>query len=429
MIPTFRTSDPAFPVEFARRLKRHEFSVAGEPLVVQILEDVRRRGDEAILYWTEKLDKVKLTPSEMVLVPSPASGERLKEAEKIALSVAAENIRRFHASEIPTPRMIEEKGFWVGTHYAPLERVGLYIPGGKALYPSTVLMASIPARVAGVKEIIMVTPPRREGIPPALEFAAYLGGVDRIYTVGGVQAVAALAFGTSAIPPVDKIVGPGNRYVAEAKRLLYGIVGIDLIAGPTELCIIADANAPGKWIAADLIAQAEHDEAASPLCFTLWEKHLEEIPRELTRLLENHPRRKVAEKSLGTQGMLVYCASVDEALSLVNRFSPEHLELMVEHPQEILGGIRHAGAVFLGSFTPEAVGDYIAGPSHILPTQRAARFSSPLGIEDFLKRISVIEFTPLGLNSFAPHIMTLAEMEGLPGHGESVRIRLEPSEG
>lgn len=425
MIPIFRSRDPAFEEAFLKRLRRNPFALVGEPLVLQILEDVRRRGDIALLYWTEKLDKVTLPSEELLYIPREEDLNLIEDELKEALFISAENIRRFCTRSLPSSFTEEREGFLVGTLYRPLERVGIYVPGGKALYPSTLLMSAIPARVAGVKEIIMVTPPRPQGLPDVLKATAWIAGVDRIYTVGGVQAIAALAFGTETIPPVDKIVGPGNQYVAEAKRLLYGFVGIDLIAGPTELCILADRSAPPLWIAADLIAQAEHDETASPLCFTLAEEHLESVPRALEELLKDHPRRAVAEKSLRTQGLLVLCEDSDSALEWINKFAPEHLELLVENPEKLLPFIRNAGAVFLGTLTPEAMGDYIAGPNHILPTQGSARFLSPLGVEDFLKRISIIEMREEGIRTLGPKVIRLARAEELPGHGESVRIRLE----
>lgn len=425
MIPVFRSGDPEFLKAFSRRLSRNPFTLSGEPLVVQILEDIRRRGDSALLYWTEKLDRVRLKPEELLYIPGEEDLFEIPQELKEALVTSAENIHRFSARSLPSSFTDEREGFSVGTFYRPLERVGIYVPGGKALYPSTVLMSAIPARVAGVKEVIMVTPPRPQGLSPLLKATARIAGVDRIYTVGGVQAIAALAFGTETIPRVDKIVGPGNRYVAEAKRLLYGFVGIDLIAGPTELCILADRSAPALWIAGDLIAQAEHDETASPLCFTLSEEHLESVPASLEKLLENHPRKAIAEKSLKTQGLLVLCEDAPQALGFINEFAPEHLELLVENPHGLLPRIQNAGAVFLGPLTPEAMGDYIAGPNHILPTQGSARFLSPLGVEEFLKRISIIEMKEEGLRTLAPKVITLARAEELPGHGESVRLRLE----
>jgi histidinol dehydrogenase len=301
--------------------------------------------------------------------------------------------------------------------------VGIYVPGGKASYPSTVLMAAIPARVAGVGEIVMVTPPHREGLSPAIVAAADLAGVDRIFRIGGVQAIAALAFGTASVPRVDKIVGPGNRYVAAAKRLVYGIVDIDMIAGPSEIVVVSDEKTPPSFLAADLISQAEHDEMALAILITPSEELAKRVREELKTQLSSLRREKIARASLDRRGAILVVRDLRQAMDLVNRIAPEHLELAVSNPLSLAKEVKHAGAVFLGPYTPEAIGDYLAGPNHILPTAGTARFSSPLGVEDFVKRINLLGFSQKALLSFGEDVKRFTEWEGLEGHYQAVRMR------
>jgi histidinol dehydrogenase len=319
----------------------------------------------------------------------------------------------------------EEKGIHLEQMMRPLEKVGIYVPGGKASYPSTVLMAAIPAKVAGVQEILMVTPPQKGGISHAVLVAADLAGVDRIYQVGGVQAIAALAYGTESIPKVDKIVGPGNRYVAAAKREVYGEVDIDMIAGPSEIAVVADENISPSFVAADLISQAEHDEMAMAILITPSEAFGREVKKEVERQLTSLKRRRVAYTSLQQRGAILVVKDLEQALELVNRIAPEHLELAVSKPLSLIKNVKHAGAVFLGPFTPEAIGDYMAGPNHILPTAGTARFSSPLSVEDFIKRTNLMSFTERSLKRFERDVKGFSEWEGLEGHYRSVQIRIK----
>jgi histidinol dehydrogenase len=319
-----------------------------------------------------------------------------------------------------------ERGIRLEQLTRPLERVGIYVPGGKASYPSTVLMAAIPAKVAGVQEILMVTPPQKEGISPAVVVAADLAGVDRIYRVGGVQAIAALAYGTKSIPKVDKIVGPGNQYVATAKKMVYGDVNIDMVAGPSEIVIVSDESTPPSFIAADLISQAEHDERAMAILITTSEAFARKIKEEMGRQLASLKRRKIASVSVNRRGAMLIVKDIEQALKCVNRIAPEHLELAVLRPHSLMKRVKHAGAVFLGPHTPEAIGDYMAGPNHILPTAGTARFSSPLGVEDFMKRTNLMSFTKSALRRFEKDVKRFAEWEGLEGHYRAVEIRIGP---
>jgi histidinol dehydrogenase len=346
------------------------------------------------------------------------------------LKKATRRIRKFHQLlniKLITSLKKEEKGIRLGQAMRSLERVGIYVPGGKASYPSTVLMAAIPAKVAGVQEILMVTPPQKEGISPAVLVAADLAGVDRIYRIGGVQAIAALAYGTKSIPKVDKIVGPGNQYVATAKRLVYGDVDIDMVAGPSEIVIVSDESTPVSFVAADLISQAEHDEMALAILITNSEAYGREAKKEVERQLSSLKRRKVALASLNQRGAILIVKNLEQAMKVVNRIAPEHLELAVSRPLSLIKSLKHAGAVFLGPYTPEAIGDYMAGPNHILPTAGTARFSSPLGVEDFIKRTNLIRFTRSALKRFEKDVKKFAEWEGLEGHYQAVQMRMKKS--
>jgi histidinol dehydrogenase len=340
------------------------------------------------------------------------------------IKLAAQRIEKYHKNQVIKGWLVDdEEGVELGQRILPLRCVGIYAPGGKAFYPSTLLMAAIPARIAGVEEIILVSPARDGKLNPLIAAAAEVSGVNRIFKVGGAQAIAALAYGTKTIPRVDKIVGPGNAYVAAAKKLVFGQVDIDMIAGPSEIIVIADKTAKASFAAADLLSQAEHDEMAAAVLITPDEKLAHEVSLEVDRQRKALSRPSIIEKSLAQYGAIIITSDVDEAIKLTNIFAPEHLELMVENPAGILGKVRNAGAVFLGSFTPEAVGDYMAGTNHILPTEGTARFSSPLGVYDFVKRMSVLHFSQEALAKLSSKTEHFARMEGLDAHANSVNIR------
>ena len=397
--------------------------------VEEILAAVRTRGDAALLEYTARLDGFRASDAAALAIPPAAldaAADTLAPATRAALAYAAERIERYHAAAAPKSwRLTDEHGSVLGQEVRPLERVGVYVPGGRAAYPSTVLMTAVPARVAGVREIVLVTPPGRDGaVDPVVLAAARLAGVTEGWRVGGAQAVAALAYGTATIRRVDKIVGPGNIYVALAKARVFGEVGIDMVAGPSEVVVVADAGAVAAWVAADLLAQAEHDPMARAVLVTDAPELIPRVAREVERQLAALPRREIAARALDAHGALVRVASLDDAVELANRLAPEHLELMVAVPAALFPRVRHAGAIFLGGHTPEVVGDYVAGPNHVLPTGGTARFASPLGTEDFVKRSSVIEYSPGGLAAAAPHLAALSRLEGLEGHGRAAELRL-----
>ncbi len=397
---------------------------ATRELVARILDDVRRRGDEAVGQYTRELDGVDLSPAEWELKRETWQGalDRIPAHLKGALTLAVNRVRAYHEHQRdPGFRLTEPDGTLLGMRVTPLERVGLYVPGGKASYPSSVIMNAIPALVAGVPEIVAIVPPA--GVTDTVLAACALAGVTRIFRVGGAQAVAALAYGTRTVPRVDKIVGPGNRWVAEAKRQVVGQVGIDMIAGPTEVLILADGTADPDRVAADLIAQAEHDEDAAAWCVTPDLTLADALPVALERALERAPRAGIARMALERNGLIVVVPSIRDAIEVANLRAPEHLEIVAEGAEWIASGIRHAGAIFLGDDTPEPVGDYVAGPSHVLPTSGTARYASPLGVYDFIKRTSVIRYSRERLEADASHIVALAESEGLSGHAEAVRVR------
>ena len=403
-----------------------------EKKVRSILKDVRNRGDEALVHYTQAFDGVEI-PIHQLQVKRSEVREAYRKVPRDFLGTlkkATRRIRKFH--QLLSKRLIlslkrEEKGIRLEQVMRPLERVGIYVPGGKASYPSTVLMAAIPAKVAGVQEILMVTPPQKEGISPAVLVAADLAGVDRIYRIGGVQAIAALAYGTNSIPKVNKIVGPGNQYVATAKRLVYGDVDIDMVAGPSEIVIVSDESTPVSFVAADLISQAEHDEMALAILITNSEAYGREAKKEVERQLSSLKRRKVALASLNQRGAILIVKNLEQAMKVVNRIAPEHLELAVSRPLSLIKSLKHAGAVFLGPHTPEAIGDYMAGPNHILPTAGTARFSSSLGVEDFIKRTNLMRFTRSALKRFEKDVKRFAEWEGLEGHYQAVQMRMKKS--
>jgi histidinol dehydrogenase len=392
-----------------------------------ILEDVRARGDLAVCEHSQRLDGAALDPGawDVPRAEWQAALRRLPGRVAAALETAVARVRAYHERQVGGGFLERDaEGNTLGMRVLPLDRVGVYVPGGKASYPSTVIMNVVPAQVAGVPDIVMVTPPR--GLTDAVLAAAELAGVTRVLRIGGPQAIAALAFGTATIPAVDKIVGPGNRYVTEAKRQVAGAVGIDMLAGPTEVLIVADHTADPRYVAADLIAQAEHDEDAAAWCVTTSLELPAALDDELTRRVAVAPRRHIVQQALITHGVVVVVPDLDAAVEVVNRRAPEHVELLVEDPWPVANRIRHAGAVFVGPTSPEPVGDYVAGPSHVLPTGGTARYVSPLGVYDFVKRMSIISYSPSRLARDADHIIALAEAEGLFGHAEAVRVRGDP---
>jgi histidinol dehydrogenase len=399
-------------------------------VAARIVADVRERGDEAVREYALEFDKsapqhFRVSEAEMqrVLRQVPA---RITDA----LQSAADSIRSFHERQLQQSWFVTRPdGALLGSRITPLESVGIYVPGGRAQYPSTVLMNAIPAQVAGVRRIAMVTPPREDGtIAPAVLAAALLGGVTDIYAVGGAQAIAALAYGTDEIAAVDKITGPGNSYVAAAKRLVNGDVGIDMVAGPSEVLILADETSDPALIAIDLCAQAEHDPEASTYLVTTDEDLVDEVIEEIERFLNESPRQEITKQSIDENCLVLICPDLATALLAANTIAPEHLEVHMDQPLELLGLIENAGAIFLGPWTPESVGDYIAGPNHTLPTGGTARFSSPLSVEDFIKRTSIVSYSYAALQKDAPTIRAIAEMEGLWAHGKAVDVRFE-SEG
>jgi histidinol dehydrogenase len=417
-------------------LERSPETVAPEihRTVDTILASVRARGDAALCEHTTRFDGWSpARPADLALATADfESAERAIRADvRAALAYAAERIERYHTAAMPKSwRMTDEHGSVLGQEVRALDRVGVYAPGGRAVYPSTVLMTVIPARVAGVKEIVLVSPAGAGGrLDPVVLAAARIAGVTEGYRIGGAQAVAALAYGTSSIRRVDKIVGPGNIYVALAKSRVFGEVGIDMVAGPSEVVVIADAAADAEWIAGDMLAQAEHDPMARALLITDSSELIPRVEAALARQVESLPRRAIAEQSLQANGALIRVADLDEAVTLANLLAPEHLELLVIAPTALLPRVKHAGAIFLGGHTPEVVGDYVAGPNHVLPTAGTARFASPLSTEDFVKRSSVIEYSRGGLRAAAPHLTTLTRIEGLTGHGNAVALRLQEDGG
>lgn len=389
-----------------------------------IIDDVRRRGDEALIEYTRRfdgVDVVELRISEDALRSSAAKVEpRIVDALRVAIA----NVRRFHESELERSwEILPAEGVQLGQRITPLERVGLYVPGGTAAYPSSIVMNVVPAKVANVERIVVTTPPKTLAENPAVAAALMELNVKEIYSVGGAQAIAALAFGTKTIPRVDKITGPGNKYVAAAKKLLFGVVGIDAIAGPSEIVIVADETGRADFIAADLLAQAEHGEDASAVLITTQRVLAEQVVDEVARQVESLPRREIAQSSIAKYGAIVVVESLDEACAIVNELAPEHVEIMTSDDEATAAKIKHAGAIFFGSYTPEAVGDYLAGPNHVLPTGRTARFSSALGVYDFVKRTSLLRYSAGAFAAVAESVSGLAECEGLEAHARSARIR------
>jgi histidinol dehydrogenase len=394
-----------------------------------IIADVRARGDDALIELSAKFDKVQLTPETLRLSSAEiaAAHAQCKPETLKALDVAARRIEDYHRRQLPADASYtDDAGARLGWRFTPLDSVGLYVPGGTASYPSSVLMNAIPAKVAGVRRLVMVTPATGGSINPLAIEAARRAGVSEIYRIGGAQAVAALAYGTKTIPAVDKIVGPGNAYVAAAKREVFGAVGIDSVAGPSEILIIADGANDPEWIAADLLSQAEHDRVAQSILITNDAAFAAKVDAAVTAALALLPRKEIAEASWNDYGAIVVVAHLADAAALANRIAPEHLELAVADPDGFLPFIRHAGAIFLGRYTPEAMGDYIAGPNHVLPTARTARFSSGLSVLDFVKRTTLLSLTPAAIRVLGPDAIALAQAEGLDAHARSVAARLKP---
>ena len=406
---------------------RGEFdSSSVEKSVKAIIEQVRLEGDKALVDYSLAFDGVKLRRADIRLCSKKmkkAAGD-IPEADLKLLKLAAERIEEFHGKQLqPSFYDVDEKGTTLGQKVTPLKSVGIYVPGGKASYPSSVLMNAIPARVAGVKDIYMVTPPQKDGIDPYVLAAAYVAGVKAVFQVGGAQAVAALACGTKTIPRVAKIVGPGNIFVATAKRLVFGLVDIDMIAGPSEILVIGDGTGNPAWIAADLLSQAEHDELASAILVTTSRAEAKAVKAEVARQLKRLKRKRIATASVEKYGAIIVTKSLKEAARISNSIAPEHLELFVDAPFVLMDEITNAGAIFLGPYSPEAVGDYLAGPNHTLPTGGTARFSSPLGVYDFIKRSSVISFSKEGFLEIDRAVKRFADLEGFSGHARSASIR------
>ncbi len=439
------TAAPSFEAEFKRVLHwSAETDAAIEQRVADILADVQQRGDAAVLEYTARFDGVRaesVAALEIGASELQAALDAISPAQRAALEQAADRVRRYHARQLEACglswRYRDDDGTLLGQKVTPLDRVGIYVPGGKAAYPSSVLMNAIPAQVAGVPEIVMVvpTPVRDKGAGPAARgernplvlAAACVAGVHRVFTIGGAQAVGALAYGTATVPRVDKITGPGNAYVASAKRRVFGQVGIDMIAGPSEILVLADGTTPADWVAMDLFSQAEHDEMAQSILLCPDAAYIDQVQAAIDRLLPDMPRRDVIRASLEGRGALIRTASMEEACAISNRIAPEHLEVSSRDPHRWEPLLRHAGAIFLGAFTSESLGDYCAGPNHVLPTSGTARFSSPLGVYDFQKRSSLIEVSEAGAQQLGPIAAELAYGEGLQAHARAAEFRLNPS--
>ena len=410
-------------------LKDREEEVKEEVLksVSNILEDVKKNGDKALQSYTEKFDRVLLDDFEVSIEELDECFIKVEKNFIDNLEEAKKNIEYYHNAQKSRGFILnKDNGIFLGQRVIPLDSVGVYVPGGTAAYPSSVLMNVIPAKVAGVKEIIMITPPNKEGkLNPYIGVAAKVAGVSKIYKVGGAQGIAALANGTESIPKVDKIVGPGNIFVATAKRLVFGKVDIDMIAGPSEILVVADENANPKYIAADLMSQAEHDRLASSILVTTSKQLYEEIEKELEAQIKDLDRKEIIEEALKNYGKAIICNSIDECIEVSNRFAPEHLELMAENPMELLGKIRHAGSVFLGNNTPEPVGDYFGGTNHVLPTNGTARFYSALSVDSFIKKSSFLYYSEEAIKRDGEKIINIANKEGLTAHANYVKVRVK----
>jgi histidinol dehydrogenase len=427
LLRVLKSEDAKFADDWKQICDRRIDSVLDvEAEVKKIIDAVRSGGDEALLGFVKKFDRADLEDLEVTSGEWDDACDRVDSADRAAIGKAAMRVREFHRKRIPSSwEMREEGGGYMGVRVRPLERVGLYVPGGTALYPSSVVMNAIPASVVEVPEIVMVTPPGEDGtVRPEVLMAARVAGVHRVFKMGGAHAIAALAYGTESVPRVDKITGPGSVWVATAKKQVFGQVGIDSEAGPTEVCIVADKSATPAWLAADLISQAEHDELAQAVLITHVKGLVTRVQEQITRQLKDLDRAAIAKKSLKERGAIVQTKSLEESLRLSEEYASEHLVLAVEDPEKLSKEVHNAGAIFMGHYTPVAVGDYLAGPNHVLPTGGTARFFSPLGVEDFLKRTSFMKFEPPKLRELGADIVRLANVEGLTGHGASVELRL-----
>jgi histidinol dehydrogenase len=428
LMRVIKTDAANFAESWQQVCARREDSVLDvEADVAKIIAAVRSGGDEQLIAFVKKFDGAKLTELEVTKDEWDDACDQVDPADRAAIGKAAMRVREFHRKRIPSSwEMREEGGGYMGQRVRPLARVGLYVPGGKAVYPSSVLMNAIPASVVEVPEIVMATPPSSDGtIRPEVLMAARVAGVHRVFKMGGAHAVAALAYGTESVPRVDKIVGPGSVWVATAKKQVFGQVGIDSEAGPTEVCIVADRSATPAWLAADLISQAEHDELAQAVLVTHVKGLVPRVQDQIKRQLAVLDKAEIAEKSIRARGAIVVTKNLDESMKLANEYASEHLVLAVEDPEKTSKLVENAGAIFLGHYTPVAVGDYIAGPNHVLPTGGTARFFSPLSVDDFLKRTSFMKFEPPKLRELGADIVRLANVEGLTGHGASVELRLQ----
>jgi len=425
--------DKQSPDFWARLSERLEWSDAANKAVTEkvrgILDDVRGSGDAALLEYTNRFDRVNansIADLEFSVQQMDVALEGIESEQRRALEQAASRLRTYaEHQKLESWSYTEADGTVLGQRVTPMDRVGLYVPGGKAAYPSSVLMNAIPARIAGVRELIMVVPTPDGEVTKLVLAAARIAGVDRVFALGGAQAVAALAYGTETVPKVDKIVGPGNIFVATAKRMVFGLVGIDMIAGPSEILVICDGGTDPDWVALDLFSQAEHDEDAQAILVSPDRAFLDQVQSSIDRLLPEMERADIISAALGGRGLLVQVQDLVEAVEVANFIAPEHLELSVEDPQALLNGIQNAGAIFMGRYTAEAVGDYCAGPNHVLPTSRTARFSSPLGVYDFQKRSSLINCSPAGADTLGKTASILARGEGLTAHARSAEIRLK----
>ncbi|KGM86339.1 histidinol dehydrogenase [Roseovarius mucosus DSM 17069] len=426
---TLDATAPDFETRFTELLSaKREDSPDVDDIVAGIIADVRQRGDAAVIALTERFDRVALTPETLRFSPQEIASliAEVSPAERAALELAAERIRAYHARQMPEDASwTEESGAMLGWRWTPVSAAGLYVPGGLASYPSSVLMNAIPAKVAGVERLAIVVPTPDGKANPLVPLAAQIAGVDEIYRIGGAQAIAALAYGTESIAPVDKITGPGNAFVAAAKRRVFGKVGIDMIAGPSEILVIADKGQNPDWIALDMLSQAEHDESAQAILITDDADLADAVSAAIDRHLQTLERRAIAGASWRDFGAIIIVPDMGTAAALSNRIAPEHLELCVDDPDALSAQITHAGAIFLGAWTPEAIGDYVGGPNHVLPTARSARFSSGLSVMDFLKRTTLARMTPEALRAIGPAAETLAISESLEAHGLSVRARLD----
>lgn len=430
MIRRLNAQDTDFNAALDQLLSWESVSDAGiNQRVLDIIDNVRSRGDAALIDYTRQFDGLDVAQMSDLILPRERlelALTRITPEQRAALETAARRVREYHQHQVQDSwRYTEADGTVLGQKVTPLDRAGLYVPGGKASYPSSVLMNAIPAKVAGVREVVMVVPTPRGEINELVLAAAAIAGVDRVFTIGGAQAVAALAYGTESVPPVDKIVGPGNIYVATAKRHVFGKVGIDMIAGPSEILVVCDGKTDPDWIAMDLFSQAEHDEDAQSILLSPDAVFLDRVEASMQRLLPSLEREGIARISLRERGALIQVADMNQAIEVANRIAPEHLELSVENPEELLPQIRHAGAIFMGRYTAEALGDYCAGPNHVLPTSGTARFSSPLGVYDFQKRSSIIYCSPEGASELGKVASVLARGESLTAHARSAEYRIK----